>query len=167
MRNPFANIHSCLCQGFKAVIKIPWQKATWGEEHLFLLTTPQSHTITEGRAGQEPDDRNWSRDHEEIQSAGLVSMACSAFVLIPSSTTCPKVALPMLGPPTSVINQENPTDLPVSLSYRSTFSFKRSSSQICLDSCQVYRNQLAQFTFIVYLCKWWSIMDIMQGTLEE
>ena len=50
----------------------------------------------------------WSRDHGGVLLTVLLPMACSACFLMPSRTTGPGVTPPRrIGPPISIINEEN------------------------------------------------------------
>lgn len=93
----------------------------------------------------------------------LLSISCSAclFFFMQARTTLPGTTPPTVGwaSPPLIINQDSTyTDLPAGQSCGGIFSVKSPSSQICLDSCQVDKNQPARgiyflkILFYVYEC---------------
>lgn len=119
----------------------------------------RSQSITKN-SGQEPEDRNCSRDHGKLLLTGLVIAACSAWFLIHSwacpmgiaacsvwflihSWTCPMGDTPhthsRLGPPTSITNQQNV--LQVRTNLIGAFNpIEIPSSQVYLGLCQIDKN---------------------------
>ena len=72
-------------------------KSQLGREELIWLTLSMKEASTGTQRRQEPGGRSWCRSHGGLLLPGLLSMACSACLLIEPRTTSPGMAPPTMG----------------------------------------------------------------------
>lgn len=86
-------------------------KSHCGEERAYSSYRSQSimKQTGESRLKKKNGGRNWSRTMEEMgKTASWLVLHCSAcFLIIQQITTCPWIAPPWLGHPSSIFNQDN------------------------------------------------------------
>lgn len=102
----------CLSYGYIAGIKHPNRKQhAGGRRSVYSSLIFQLTVITEGSQSKNPKQelglRNWCRGLGRVLLTGLVFMACSVCFLTLPRTIHPWVAPLWGGPTTSIINQEN------------------------------------------------------------